>query len=363
MSAAVRDESVAQGSGTAELVGDQHASRWDEFINSRSESSAYHLYAWRGVVTRSFGCESYYLATFRGAASPSGDRAISGVLPLLRLKSIFFGDYLVSLPYFNYGGVVAENDAVARELLRGAIDLARSLKVSHMELRHDTNLFPDLPQRTDKVTMVLPLPSDPEVLWKSFQPKLRAQVRRPEKEGAVCVSGGIELLDEFYRVFAENMRDLGTPVYGRSFFSAMLEAFPETARLFIVRLGDDPVAAGFVLGHGGMLQIPWASSLRRANAVGVNMLLYWRILQFACESAYSSFDFGRCSIDAGTHRFKKQWGAQPRQLHWHYWLRSGGELPVINPSNPKYRLVIAAWQKLPLAIANRIGPLLARSLP
>jgi serine/alanine adding enzyme len=350
-------------SASSGLVADGSADQWNEFVRSRSEASAYHGYEWRQVVRRVFGCESYYLACWDHEDVQSGTRRITGVLPLARLKSALFGDYLVSLPFFNYGGVVAESARESQLLFGAAVDLAKRLGVSHMELRHEANVFPDAPQRSDKVTMILPLPATADALWKSLPSKVRAQVRRPEREGATVDSGGRELVEDFYRVFAENMRDLGTPVYARRFFDTMLQTFPDRTRIFVVRLAGKPVAAGFVLGHAGTLEIPWASSLRHANALGVNMLLYWRILQYACESAYACFDFGRCTADSGTYRFKKQWGAQSRQLHWHYWLRSGDKVPVINHSNPKYRLAIATWQKLPLAVANLLGPMLSRSLP
>jgi FemAB-related protein (PEP-CTERM system-associated) len=339
------------------------AADWDAYVNSNSRASAYHLYKWRHVISASFGAECHYLMVRIQESDGVQPGAVCGVLPLVRLKSALFGDYLVSLPFFNYGGVLADNSQLERFLFDGAVVLAQQLGVSHVELRHEGDMFPALPQRTDKVAMLLSLPGSADVLWKNLPAKVRAQVRRPERDGAVIRSGGKELVADFYRVFAENMRDLGTPVYAREFFSCVLDSFAESTRLFVVYLDDAPVAAGFVLGFGAVLQIPWASSLRRANSIGVNMLLYWKILQFACESGYDTFDFGRCSLDGGTFRFKKQWGAEPRQLHWHYWMRDGGPPAVMNHSNPKYRLAIAVWQKLPLAIANRVGPLLARRLP
>jgi FemAB-related protein (PEP-CTERM system-associated) len=206
------------------------------------------------------------------------------------------------------------------------------------------------------------LPESAETLHRQLPSKLRSQIKRPLREGAACVSGGRELLDEFYRVFARNMRDLGTPVYPKRFFSAILEQFPH-ARLLVVRLANAPVASGMVIGHRDTLEIPWASSLRSANALGVNMLLYWEALSCACAQGYRRFDFGRSTPDSGTYRFKRQWGAQPLQLYWHYWLRNRTEPPRLNPSNPRYRLAVSAWQHLPLPLANVLGPLIVRYLP
>ena len=335
---------------------DDTAAEWDGFVAAAPGASLYHRYRWREIVREVFGRETHYLAARVGGR-------IAGVLPLVRLKSFLFGDFLVSMPYFNYGGIVAESEAVSGRLLEQCGALAHSLGVLHAKLRHRTPAFPALPCRTDKVTMLLDLPADSQVLWQSSGSKVRAQVKRPQREGATCEHGGAEHLADFYAVFAENMRDLGTPVYPRHFFSAILAAFPDAARLFVVRHAGAPVAAAFVIGDGRTLEIPWASSLRRANAIGVNMLLYWNILEYACKSGYGVFDFGRSTEGSGPYHFKKQWGAEPHQLYWHYWLRDGGELPKLNPSNPRYDTAIAVWRRLPLAVTNRLGPLLVRNLP
>jgi FemAB-related protein (PEP-CTERM system-associated) len=347
-----------------ELVDDSHAERWDEFVRTRPDATGYHRYAWRNIIRGVFRRETFYLAALAsGQAGSAGRAAILGVLPMVRLKSFVVGDLLLSLPYFTYGGVLAVEPAIRDGLVRAACELARCLGVSHLELRHSSNLCPDLPVRTDKVSMVLELPDSPDTLNGLLPGKVRTQIKRPKREGVSVVNGAEELIDEFYTVFSTNMRDLGTPVYPRAFFAAVLREFPTDSRLFVVRHQNVPVAAGLVLGHGANMEIPWASSLRRANALGVNMLLYWTVLEYACSRGYGRFDFGRSTLDSGTFRFKRQWGAKPEQLYWHYWLRDGGSPPVLNHSNPKYHAAVAAWQRLPLFIANRIGPLIARNLP
>ena len=339
------------------LIDDADAQAWDRFVESAPAACAYHRYAWRHVVRQAFGHATYYFA----AREASGE--IIGVLPLVRLKSLLFGDFLISLPYFNFGGVLARSDAVAEQLTDAAVEQARELGCRHLELRHSANACPDWPVRTDKVAMLLPLPDSAEALLKKLPSKLRSQIKRPLREGAVSASGGAELLDEFYDVFARTMHSLGTPVYPRRFFSAILDALPERTRLFVVRVQGRAVAAGLTVAHGAGLEIPWAASLRSANALSVNMLLYWNVLEYACEQGFKTFDFGRCTPDSGTYRFKKQWGAEASQLYWHYWLRNGGEPPRLNPANPKYHFAVSAWRRLPLALANRLGPLIVRNLP
>jgi FemAB-related protein (PEP-CTERM system-associated) len=235
--------------------------------------------------------------------------------------------------------------------------------VSHLELRAAREHELDLPVRSDKVSMRLPLPETPDELWSSIGSKLRAQVKRPRKEGAEVVLGGPEMIPEFYAVFSRNMRDLGTPVYPRRWFEEVFDAFAEQGRIAVVRVEGTPAAAGFLLGHRTIMEIPWASALREYNRIAVNMLLYWAVLEYSIEQGYETFDFGRSSMDAGTYRFKKQWGAEPHPLYWYYWMRDGGELPGLTPNNPKYRLAIRAWQRLPLPVANWLGPKIVKGLP
>jgi FemAB-related protein (PEP-CTERM system-associated) len=328
---------------------------WDDLVEQHPSGSVYHLSGMRSVIEQSFGHETDYLTACEG-------QKVVGVLPLVRLTSRLFGDFMVSQPYFNYGGVLALNDAVADLLLSAAEQLARHRGCSHIEYR-DCALVQGLPVRTDKVAMWLGLPDSEQQLWQQIGTKVRAQIKRGARFGLEAESGGIELLDDFYRVFAENMRDLGTPVYDKDFFRNLLESMVGDRRLVIVRHQGKPVSAAFLLGYKLRMEVPWASTLRSANCYDANMFLYWELLRQACNSRYRIFDFGRSTQDAPTYRFKKQWGAQPKQLYWHYWLRDGGEPPKINPDNPKYRLLISAWKRLPVWLTQLLGPRIVKYLP
>lgn len=296
-----------------------------------------------------------------------GEGAVSGVLPLVRLRSRLFGDFMVSMPYLNNGGVLARDTGVQRALMARAEELAAELGCSHLEYRFDTELDPpaagQMPVRTDKVAMELSLPDDEDTLGKSLGSKLRSQIRRPTKAGAVAESGHEELLDDFYAVFSKNMRDLGTPVYARAFFAAILRAFPDDTQLVVVKVDGVPAAGGFLIGHQGRLEIPWASADREFNRISVNMLLYWEVLRYAIGKRYALFDFGRSTADSGTYKFKRQWGAQPRQLWWYYWLRAGQPMPSLTPTSGKFALAVKAWQQLPLPVANLLGPHIVKNLP
>ncbi len=330
--------------------------QWDQYVHDSPATSVYHLTGWRRVVEKTFGHPTYYLYALQS-------NHIAGILPLVYLKSSLFGKFLVSLPYFNYGGIVAENENIQRRLLDEAITIAQREGAEHIELRHTENYDLRLPVKTSKVLMVLDLPETSEALWKSFKSKLRSQIRRPEKEGFTVKFGQLEELENFYQLFACKMRDHGTPVYAKRLFENTLTEFPEAARICTVYTGDTPIATGFIIGFKTLLQIPWAASFRPYDRFGTNMMLYWNILKFGCEQGYKHFDFGRSTPNEGTYKFKKQWGSNPVQCYWHYWLTSGDELPEMNPDNPKYQLAVKLWQKLPLPVTKFLGPKIVKFIP
>ncbi len=337
---------------------DDHAhTEWDAYVDQHAEGKLYHLSSWAKLIKDVFGHESHYYYNTDDAGQ------INGVLPLTRLKSRLFGDYIVSVPYFNYGGVIADSSEVENNLMAHACQTSQALHVSHIEFRDSKARETSYPVKTDKISMVMELPDDEDVLWKALGSKRRAQIKRPLREDPSIHIGHKELLDDFYAVFAENMRDLGTPVYSKKFFATILERFSSHSKIIVIKINNEPVGAGFLLGYKDTLEIPWASTLRKVNNISINMLMYWEVLKYAIQEKYAYFDFGRSSVDSGTYRFKKQWGSEAKQLYWHYWLAEGGDLPALNPNNPKYQLAIKVWQKLPIPITKIIGPHLVKNLP
>jgi len=329
---------------------------WDGFVESRPEASAYHAWRWRRIFETTFGHECAYLAAW-------DEGRIVGILPLVLFNSRVFGRFGVSLPFVNYGGVVAETDEAARALLAAASALASERHLSHLELRHLVARFPDLPAKHHKVAMRLALPGNADALWQAIDRKVRNQVRKAEKSGLTAAVGGAELVAEFYAVFARNMRDLGTPVYPRRLFEDILATFPDAARVFVVRHGATPVAGSLTVKWRQTTEVPWASSLREHRASSPNMLLYWTMLQQAMRDGSSTFDFGRSTPDEGTFHFKRQWGAEATPFEWEYVLPAGGKLPDQSPANPKFRLAIALWKRLPVPFATALGPHIVRSIP
>lgn len=292
--------------------------------------------------------------------------AIVGTLPLVLVRTRLFGRFLVSLPFVNSSGVVAEDAAVARLLVDRAVALADEHDVRYLELRHEAATAVEHPAlsatRTSKVHMRLPLPATADALWASFKPKVRNQIRKGASSELRAAWGGVELLGEFYGVFSRNMRDLGTPVFGRRLFREILSQFAGQAELCVVRLGDRPVG-GALLVHGERYtEVPSASTLREYNHLNVNMWMYWELLQRAISRAAPAFDFGRSTVDSNTYRFKKQWGAAPEAAVWQYYVRQG-QIDDVRPDNPKYRLMIATWRKLPVWLTRVIGPAIVRGIP
>lgn len=351
-----RADNIQSSSGpvAVSLATEADRSGWDSFVASHPDAAGYHEWAWRDVFRRAFGHECVYLIA-------RDNHGIAGVLPLVEIRSALLGRSLTSLPFVNFGGVLAQSDAVGRKLFDEAARLAAARRCRHVELRHLGRQFADRPCRQHKVTMRLPLRGS-GALWDRIDRKARNQVRKAEKSGLTVVRGGAELLDEFYRVFARNMRDLGTPVYSRRLFEEVAAAFPDRARIVVVKLKDAAIAAGLTYRTRNLVEIPWASSIREYNSLCPNHLLYWHALESAAAEDAEVFDFGRSTPGEGTFKFKEQWGAQPLPLHWEYWLASG-ELPDQSPKNPKFRLMIATWKRMPLWLANAIGPRIVRNIP
>lgn len=326
---------------------------WESYVDARGDAAGYHSWRWRQVFAEAFGHEPVYLIAREGGL-------ITGVLPMVQIKSLLFGRTLTSLPFLNYGGVMADGAEVGQALIDAAQHEAAARRCSHVELRHVDAQFPGLPCKQHKVSMRLKTGPG---MWEALDRKVRNQIRKAEKSGLTVERGGAALVGDFYDVFARNMRDLGTPVYSRRLFDEVMRVFPDRAQLHVVRLNGQPVAAGLTYRTPQMVQLPWASSLRAYNPLCPNVLLYWDAIQFANDSGAGIFDMGRSTPNEGTFKFKAQWGAEPVPLHWEYQLLQQAELPNVSPANPKYQFAIALWQKLPLAVTLRVGPMIVRAIP
>lgn len=369
------------------LAEDGNKTAWETYIQRKEPAHHAYSWAWKDILTQTFGHQPYYFIARETAYSDGNKREIAtshlvpdesnatqgsvvGVLPLFEVHSLLFGRALISVPYLNAGGILADSEDIFLALLREAEKLGSERRVKYIELRHIQECLwasTILTLRSHKVAMKLWLPPVSDQLFRTFDTRLRSQIRRPSKDG-VTTSSWPETLEDtfainaFYSIFSRNMRDLGTPVYPKLLFSLVQKHFPKCCRIMVAWHGNEPVATALTLGLGDHLEIPWASSLRSYNKLSPNMLLYWEVIKSAVGDGYKVFDFGRSSVDSGTYRFKAQWGAKPEKLHWYYSKFSQG-IPDVNAHHPKYRVMVSCWKHLPQCIANTLGPWLTRSLP
>jgi len=337
----------------------QPGADWDGFVRARPAASVYLLSGWALLARDVFGHEAYFIEA-RGSAGE-----LLGVLPLVLQKSLVFGNFMTSMPFFNYGGALADSDEVVLALMEHGRTLAQGLRCRYLEFRDAVERPGTWRVRRDKVSMILPLPADLAALSKKLGSKLRSQVKRVEREQPSVRIGGAELLDDFYGLFCRTMRDLGTPVYPKRFFAAILERFAAECLLLIVDRAGQPAAGAFLVIVDGNAEIPWAACREDAKPAGFNMKLYWEVLSAVVSRGCRQFDFGRSTLDSGTYKFKRQWGAEPLQLHWHRWERDAADTDPVQPATEGrvMRLATDVWKRLPLGVANRLGPLVSPSLP
>ena len=339
------------------------AAEWDGFVAAAPLGTHCHRYAWRTVMERVFGHECLYLA----ARTAGG--ALDGVLPLVRVRSPLFGHFLVSMPFLNYGGPIGSDRAIA-VLVAAAGEQGRRDHVALVELRNRAQwpipVADGWTASTRKITVVLKFPAGGEpALWKALDGKLRSQVRRPQKEG-VTVRFGADQVAPFFSVFAHHMRDLGTPTQSRRLFDEIASAFPEDVWFGCAYIGDEPVAAGCGFRWRSEFEMTWASALVEHKKLAPNMLLYWAFMQRASAEGLTHFNFGRSSPDSGTHRFKRQWGAEDEQLWW-YGLAprasAGATASTPSPHDSAYAWGPRIWKRLPLGVATALGPRIVKYIP
>jgi FemAB-related protein (PEP-CTERM system-associated) len=329
---------------------------WDAYVEGHPESTGYHLWAWRALFQDVFGHQSAYIVARRHGR-------ITGVLPLVCLRTWLFGRFAVSLPFVNYGGSLCDDAESGDELLAGAARIGNAWDISHLELRHRRRQHPDLPAKHHKVTMLLPLAPSVGAMWDALDRKVRNQIRKAEKAQLQTVVGGAELVESFYGVFAHNMRDLGIPVHSKRFFSNVLERFPDRARVVLVRQEQQPIAGAITYAYRDSVEVPWASSRKEYLPLCPNNLLYWRIIQEAIAAGAGTLDFGRSTPNEGTFHFKRQWGASPAPLHWEYQLLRANGVPDLTPKNPRFKIAIDTWKHLPLRMTELLGPQIVRGMP
>lgn len=340
---------------TIRIAGNSDREKWDKYVLVHPDATPYHLFGWKMAVEGAYGYKSYYLLAEK-------NNRISGILPVVHFACPVMLNELVALPYCDVGGVLGDSPEVMHALVAEALSLGKKLKVRSLQLRgraHEAVMQSHnlLRKPTDKVQMMLELPESSQVMMKSFKSKLRSQIRKSEKNGLRFSWAKSGDMDGYYAVFSANMRDIGSPVHSRKWFEQILCNYQENSRLGLVFLEKKVVGGGIILMSGKKVAIPWASTLRKYNRLAPNMLLYWSILKFCCDSGFNHFDFGRSSRYGGTYKFKAQWGAVPTKLEWYstgHVKNTADEGKVA--SSKKRETLEKVWQRLPLPVANFLGP-------
>jgi serine/alanine adding enzyme len=329
------------------------ADEWNAFASRQPGYTHFHRHEWRDIMRGVLRHETIYLA----ARDREGH--LHAVMPLVRVKSRLFGHFLVSMPFLNYGGPLG-----TRSGIRAVVDAAVQLSgpgVKLLELRSAIPLPLSLPVSHRKITVILDVAGDADATFKAFDSKLRSQIRKPMKEG-VDVLFGPDQVHGFYNVFARHMRDLGTPAQSPNLFSTIARVFSAESLFACAYWNGEPVAAGCGFFFGDEFELTWAASLKSANRIAPNMLLYWSLMRRCIDAGCQRFNFGRCTPGSGTHRFKMQWGGREQPLWWYAHSRSH-EATTPSPDQGAYRWGPRVWRHLPVFLANFVGPRIVRLLP
>jgi FemAB-related protein (PEP-CTERM system-associated) len=328
---------------------------WDSFVKNHPDSNIGHLYGWKNVVESSYKHDSYYIA-----ASKTGK--LVGILPLVHIQSRLFGRHLVSMPFLDTGGPLFYSDESLMEIIKAATEKASELRAT-VDLRNMFEMNIKWKASMKKVTMHIPLLENEDKMYKSLPTERRNRIKSSIKKGLQVTFHGNEAINEFYGIFAENMRDLGSPVHSKCFFANILRVFPDNTGIVLVRdSNNNGIGAGLYFRYRDILSLPWVSSLRNTFKLNPNIILYWELMKKGCQTNARIFDFGRSTIHSGTYEYKRQWGAAPVQLYWYYHNDKSKGLDSIDSESRKNRMMISAWKRLPLSFANIIGPRLRKSI-
>lgn len=345
---------LAAASVAVRACADSDAARWDEFVLRTPEATFFHRIGWRGILEGVFRHRTHYLLAERGGG-------IAGVLPLAEVKSRLFGHALVSLPFGVYGGPAASDADAERALIDAAVERARALGVEHLELRNRAAKRPDWPRQDLYVTFRKALSPDVEANMLAIPRKQRAMVRKGMKNGLAAAVD--DSADRFFALYADNVHRHGTPPFAKAYFERLRETFGPACEFLIVTTAQGHPVSGVLAFRFRDEVLPYyAGDTRQARELAANDFKYWALMQRACERGDRVFDYGRSKVGTGSYDFKRNWGFEPAPLAYEFRLLKRAAIPENNPLNPKYRALIGIWRKLPVFVANALGPHIVRNL-
>jgi FemAB-related protein (PEP-CTERM system-associated) len=337
---------------------DASEAAWDRFVESMPAGTFFHRAGWAKVIETAFGHATHYSFTER-------DGAITGVLPLGRVKTLLFGDTLISSPFCVYGGPLAVDAESEAALIAQAESLlvrtgARALEFRHLGSAEDTVATGWIERPDLYVTFRKAFVGDHEANMKAIPRKQRAMVRKGIQNGLSSTAG--RDVAGLHRIYAESVRNLGTPVFPRRYFQILMDVFGDAADIVTIMDQEAPIASVMNFYFRDEVLPYYGGGSAAARGRAGNDFLYWETMRRAADRGFRLFDFGRSKIGTGSFSFKHNWGFEPEKLHYRFRLKPGEVIPELNPLNPKYRMFISAWKRLPLPVANVLGPFIVRGV-
>ena len=324
---------------------------WDNYVANHAKASPYHKFAWIKSIEEAYQHKNVSLIA-------SIDGTVVGVLPCIMMRKPLSKPSFCSLPFCDLGHALGDTPEIVAALQHHAVQQLQKSGGQTFEYRDTQDSVVTEQSDGIKVRMVLALPDSPEALMDSFKSKLRSQIRKAEKNGLTCsINQNPQSIANFYAIFAKNMRKLGSPVHSKQWFDSLIAHYGTDVFLAVVYKQTTPVGAGLIIKNGTKVAIPWASTDADYNYLAPNMMLYWSLLQHACELGCSQFDFGRSTFGEGTFKFKQQWGAEPVPLSWSDLYAGASEDTVIPGHSSTLRKVVEViWSRLPLSVTTALGP-------
>lgn len=327
---------------------------WDKYISNSNVSTFYHQIGWRNVVQKTYGHKPIYLVA-------KENNEINGILPLFLMNSKIFGKKLVSLPFAPYGGVIADSNTIEKMLIEEAKKITKNLNANYVEFRQFEIKDLELVTNHTYVTSILKIDTNPEILWTQFRKNIRRYIKKSEAENLEIILNS-KNIREFYDLYSQSMHSLGTPPHNHLFFKNLLNEFPEFINIVIVKHENNPIAAVFLLYFKDTMIYGWGASLKKYLNLSPNYLLFWEIIKYGAINGFNFFDFGRSQPNTGVYFFKEGWGAEPKTLFYQYFSEKQ-RIVDTSQSNPKRQIFAKVWRKIPLPIANILGPEIRGNLP
>ena len=332
----------------------QHYSQWDTYVKSHKEGTFFHLSGWHTVIRNSFSHACYFLF-----AESAGE--ICGVLPLVEVKSTLFGHALISTPFCVYGGAIADSEDIVRQLEQQACELAEQLEVDYLELRYKKPQNSELILKQAHSTFGCEIAEDAEQILAQVKKKQRAVIRHSFKNDLTATV--TRNIDNFYQLLSNSYRNLGTPIFKKEYFQQLVDVFGEDVDITLITDNAKKPSSAVMNFYFNQNVLPYyGGGNRNARQLKSADFMYYTVMCNALDKGCKWFDFGRSKNDAGPYKYKKNWGMKAQPLHYYYYLVKADDLPNLSPNNPKYKMFIHLWQKLPLKVSQFVGPFLSKYL-